>query len=251
MLTLPSFNARWFRTLGSGGVVVGLVGLAACDLFSLQDPTAVTTASVVTIAPAESTLVADGVAQMRVSANLGTDTPDNVDVIFKTSAGQFVSGDGSLAKTVTVKGGARKAVATYIADNRAEPATLSVTIGTVTADSTIRLTPALPAQILLVPSKTTAKASGSDPIDLKASLLLATSTGLVSRGTRVDFVVTDSATGTELTDLRGLQVLDGVGTFQVTNTITSSVARVAAVVASVTDGSTTIPSKKVYVTFVP
>jgi hypothetical protein len=234
--------------------VVTLLAIV-CGGCNLTDPSGATPADVVSIHVDSLTLSADGVSRTHVLASLSESTPDNTDVTFRVTAGQFIGADGSLGKSVVIKSGARQAVATYIADTRAGAVTLTAAVGNVVVDATISLIAAAPSEILLVPTRTSAKANGTDAVDLKASLFIADPQRIVSRGTRVDFVAVDSASGIEVSEMRGAVVLEGDRTVQVTHTITSRTSRTVYVTASVTSsavgGSKTIKSNQVTLSFVP
>jgi len=230
---------------------VVFAALAACSVTNLVDPRSVSARDVLTVHPDSTVLGADGVSRTRVTAKLGVDTPDGVDVAFRASGGQFLGADGNATRSVTVKAAGRQAVATYVADTRAAPVTLSASIGTVMVDTIIALRAAPPSEILLVPGKRTAKATGADAIELRATLFAADPARVVSRGTRVDFIAVDSASGVELSELRGAAILEGDRVTEVKHLLTSREVRTVRVTASVTNAQTTTTSNPVFIAFVP
>jgi hypothetical protein len=228
-----------------------MLQLVSCSPFRMDDPTAIVPTDVLTIAADSQALNADGDSRTGVVVRLGRFTPDNVDVLFKATAGSFVASDGSSSTSVTVKGGARQAQAIYLAGNRAGTVTVSASIGTVTVQSNLMLRPSLPATILLTPSKTSAKGDGSGVIDFKATLLSAGPPKVVSQGTRIEFVALDSATSVEIPDAHAIAIFDGSASSQVAYSISSRVARTIKVMATAGDSSSQVKSNPVYVVFTP
>lgn len=223
----------------------------SCDATKLQDPESIAIADVITLEPEKATSIADGHSRLRVIAKLGRQTPERTDVVFRTSAGQFVGADGANVRSVTIKSGAREAAATYIADVRAGLVTISGAVGTIVSTRDVTLTPALPVEIVLVPTKTAAKASGTEAIDFRATVFAATPQAQVSRGTRVDFIAVDSANLIDVPEMRGAVVLEGDRVTTVTHSLTSRNTRTIRVTANVTDGAKTVSSNSVYVSFTP
>lgn len=232
----------------NAGTCVLLALLASCALTKLDDPRALTPGDVVTLTSALASIAADGVSRTQVIATVHGDTPDGADVVFKTNVGAFAGTDAQ--KAITTKVGAGQAIAVFISDTRAGIASISATVGGVTAGLDVALFTARPTEIILVPDKLSAKANGTETIHLVANLFRPDTAGIVSRGARVDLVVVDSASGNESTDLRQALNVGDVGN-QVTFALLSRTALTYLVTASVGSGTARTASNTVHVTFVP
>jgi hypothetical protein len=221
-----------------------LVALTTCRL---DDPQALRADNVFTLSPDSTTLQADSLDQTRVVASLHGDTPTNASVTFSAGLGQFVGAPRGTPGSLTVEASAGAATAVYLSASRAGVATITASIGSVTQSVTITLTPSRPTSISLAAIPSRAKGDGTQAVTLTATLLRPDTAGVISRGTRVDFIALDSL-GVEIPEMRGAVTFDG-SSINILDHITSTFAGMVTVRASVGEGA--VSSNPALVTFTP
>lgn len=199
----PTLSIRPLAALLVGVLVL----LPACEL---QNPDALTLNDVITIELPEGTtsLKANGVAKVAITATLQGDTPANSDITFRTDAGTFASippETTSNPQEITVKAAGRQVTVFLVSSTKVIEATVSASVGDFTAFTMVPFDRVNPARLVLMSNTTSLMADGNDTAMLTVMLIppeeTGEETGTVSEGTRVLFEATFEGTTTTLQDL--------------------------------------------------
>jgi hypothetical protein len=152
--------------------------------------------------------------------------------VFRADGGTLLGASDPDRRSLSVKAAARTAQVTFIAGTRSGPAQVSATVSDLSQTIGLSLSPAMPATLQLTADRGSAPADGRTVITLAARLLRTDPSALVSAGTIVTFVATDTLTGQVAPELTGAIPLADPGTGRVTHQITSLVTRTLRIVAS-------------------
>jgi hypothetical protein len=171
------------RTAHQARFVAITVALAAAAC--VEEPS---TDASVSVAPASSSIPADGDSLVEIQVTAATDG----DVVVTASTGSFVGAPAPSAgapATTTVKTFRGTTSVTFRAGVDPGTAVITASAGSVTATKTIELTASPPAQIVLTPNRTTVPADGVSYVELTTTLLTGRPPAAVSHGTTIQYGV--------------------------------------------------------------
>lgn len=190
--------------------VITFVVMLGALVSACTDATTVSAPAPISVRSSADSLVANGLEDVVISAELPLTLPQDASVEFSTSLGRFINPAGAPERKVIVRARDGVAEVRLIAMGEIGTAYVTATAAGSTAQRTVELAPSLPEIIDLFVDRTAAPADGATAIT--ATAVLRRGAGTVSRGIPVRFEARDSATQELIPELGGLVVADSGGT---------------------------------------
>jgi hypothetical protein len=170
-------------------LAASVAGMTSC---ALDDPTSVIGSSVLVVDVQSDAAPADGSARLSIHVDLLGDTPTGTEVTLTTDAGSFAGAPSSSPRELKVKSPSRGIDATLIAGVDPMTATVRAAVGGFVVSDTVQLVQATPQLMELTTDVSKVQANGQTAITLSARARRTAINQRVSRGTRVQFTISEN-----------------------------------------------------------
>jgi hypothetical protein len=198
-------------------IAVSLFCFSGCKVVELDDPGSLTIEDLIQVTPESTTVNANGVDRVKITATLKGDTPDGKKIIFKTDCGTFASIPEGAATSnnqqqIEINAVGKKAEVSIISSTDVKKVvTVSASVEGFTAFTSVEFVRVFPARIFLTSNVTLLKANGQDTATITATLVPPDNIGTVSKGARVIFDAIDKETGVVVSQLHREALSDSNG----------------------------------------